>query len=490
MPRMLSKSQVLASRQCQRRLWLEVHRPELRDIDSAMLQRLRQGHRLEKVAHALHPDGVLIGRDIPLHKALQATADHLQRIPYTPLFEATFSAHQVLVRADMIRQTDAGRTLTEIKSSTRVKPYHLIDCAIQHWVIDAAGYPVSKTLLAHIDRRFHYRGDDDYAGLLRHVDVSERVEALQREVPQWVVAGLDTLDMPKEPAIDVGPHCTDPMACPFRHHCQPDGTEYPVNLLPGGGHIVAQLQAEGIADVRDIPEGRLHKVLQERVRIATISGRPYVGQAIGATLRTLPYPRYYLDFETTQFAVPRWPDTRPYEQLPFQWSCHIEPEAGELGHAQFLDTTGESPMRACAQSLLDALGDTGPVFTYSPFEKTVIHRLATRFPDLGPRLRSLAERLYDLLPLIRAHYYHPAMKGSYSIKAVLPTIAADLNHEALGDVHDGVGAQIAYEELIGKTTGLSRKASLADALRRYCALDTLAMVEIVRFFEPANSARN
>lgn len=490
MPRILSKSQVLASRQCQRRLWLEVHRPELRDVDSAMLQRLSQGHRLETVVHDLHPDGVLIGRDTPAHKALQTTADHLQRMPHTPLFEATFSAHQVLVRADMVMQTDAGTTLTEVKSSTRVKPYHLIDCAIQHWVIDAAGYPVSKTLLAHIDRRFHYRGDNDYAGLLRHVDVSEPVTALLRDVPQWVDAGLDTLDRPTEPAIDVGPHCTDPMACPFRRHCKPIGTAYPVSLLPGGGHIVSQLRAEGIADVRDIPDGRLHKVLQERVRIATISGKPYVGQAIGATLRTLPYPRYYLDFETSQFAVPRWPDTRPYEQLPFQWSCHIEPAAGELEHAQFLDTTGESPMRACAQSLLDALGDTGPVFTYSPFEKAVIHRLATRFPDLGPRLRALAERLHDLLPLIRTHYYHPAMKGSYSIKAVLPTIAADLNHEALGDVHDGIGAQIAYEELIGHTAGLSRKASLADALRRYCALDTLAMVEIVRFFEPASSAQD
>ena len=202
----------------------------------------------------------------------------------------------------------------------------------------------------------------------------------------------------------------------------------------------------------------------------------------------MPYPRYYLDFETIQSAVPRWPYTHPYEQLPFQWSCHIEPAEGELEHAQFLDSSGESPMRACAQSLLDALGTAGPVFTYSPFEKTVIHRLAARFPDLAPRMHSLAERLYDLLPLIRAHYYHPAMKGSYSIKAVLPTIATELSHEALGEVHDGVGAQIAYEELIEPSTCMTRKASLVDALRRYCALDTLAMVRIVRFFAPTVSA--
>ena len=488
MPRMLSKSQVLASRQCQRRLWLEINHPELRDLDNAMLQRLREGRRLEAVAHDLYPGGVLIDRDTPVHEALQETAIHLQRTPRTPLFEATFSAHQVLVHADVIAQTHGGRILTEIKSSTRVKPYHLIDCAIQHWVIDAAGHPVNRVLLAHIDRRFNYRGNDDYAGLLHHADVTEPVTTLLPQVPRWVEAGLDTLGNSTEPAIGVGPHCTHPLACPFRRHCEPHGSEYPLRLLPDSGRIITQLRAEGIDDIRDIPDGRLHKPLHLRVRAATITGEPFVGPAIGDALQALPYPRYYLDFETIQSAVPRWPYTHPYEQLPFQWSCHIEPVAGVLEHAQFLDTSGESPLWACAQSLLDALGTAGPVFTYSPFEKTVIRRLAARFPDLAPRMHSLAERLYDLLPLVRAHYYHPAMKGSYSIKAVLPTIATDLSYEALGEVHDGVGAQIAYEELIEPSTCMRRKASLVDALRRYCALDTLAMVRIVRFFAPTVSA--
>jgi predicted RecB family nuclease len=154
-----------------------------------------------------------------------------------------------------------------------------------------------------------------------------------------------------------------------------------------------------------------------------------------------------------------------------------------MQHAEFLDTRGEAPMRACAQALVDALGSEGPIFTYSRYERTVIHQLAARFPDLAEQLNRLAERLFDLLPLTKAHYYHPAMRGSYSLKAVLPTVAPELSYDGLGDVQDGVGAQLAYESLIDANTPAQQRRSLSDQLREYCRLDTLAMVRLVRFFE-------
>jgi predicted RecB family nuclease len=480
---MLSKSRLLAARQCRRRLWLEVNRPELREYGAQALRRFAEGQRLNAIVHALYPDGVLIDDDVPLGAALKQTAAHLARRPQRPLFEATFSRHRVLVRADVLARRDDGFQLTEVKSSTRVKPYHLIDCAVQHWVISEAGYPVAKTRLAHIDTGFTYRGDGDYRGLLRFVDVTEQIAGLLPEVPDWVATALDTLRIDDEPDIAVGPHCTDPFACPFLAHCSPPPPEYPVSTLPGGGAIIAQLQREGIADIRDIPPGRLQRPLHERVRLAIQTGEPYVGRELAERLRTLPWPRCYLDFETIQFAIPRWPDTRPYEQLPFQWSCHVEDAAGGLRHEAFLDQSGGPPMRACAEALIAALGGHGPVFTYSPFERRVIHALATRLPDLAPRLRALAERLFDLLPLVKAHYYHPAMQGSFSIKAVLPTVAPDLRYDALGEVRDGLAAQLAYEELIDPATAPARRAALADELDEYCRLDTLAMVRLVQHFQ-------
>lgn len=479
MPKMLSKSRVLSAMQCPKRLWLEANRPELRQVSPELERRFRQGNRLNEVVHGLYPGGHLIGPEVPLGEALKLTRRQLARHPEQPLFEATFSSRRVLVRADVFRQVDGAWHLTEVKSSTRVKPYHLADCAVQAWVIGAAGYPVERVTLAHVDTGFTYPGDGDYRGLLREVDLTGKVQALLGEVPGWVARGLDAL-AGEEPAVGVGPHCTDPFPCPFLAYCSPEPAEYPLSILPGGGRVVEALLAEGIEDVRDIPPGRLARPLQVRVHEATLSGQPYLADELTATLRALPYPRYYLDFESIQFAVPVWAGTRPYEQLPFQWSCQVEEGPNALHEVAFLDISGAPPMRGCAERLIETLGRTGPILTYSPFERTVIRRLAARFPDLADPLLALTPRIVDLLPLVKAHYYHPAMKGSFSIKAVLPAVAPQRSHAALGEVSDGTAAQAAFEEAIDPATDPARRGQLERALRDYCALDTLAMVALVR----------
>ena len=92
------------------------------------------------------------------------------------------------------------------------------------------------------------------------------------------------------------------------------------------------------------------------------------------------------------------------------------------------------------------------------------------------------DRLYDLLPLTRAYYYHPAMKGSWSIKALLPAIAPDLDYAQLEGVHDGGGAQLAWVEAVAPQTAAERRSELREQLLRYCAHDTLAMVRVLHFF--------
>jgi hypothetical protein len=193
----------------------------------------------------------------------------------------------------------------------------------------------------------------------------------------------------------------------------------------------------------------------------------------------LPYPRYYIDFETINPAVPQWEGTQPYEAVPFQWSCHTELASGELLHGDHLETEGQDSRRPFAECLLDAVAGEGPILIYSPYERRILERLTVVFPDLGVEVRAVIDRMLDLLPLMRAHYYHPAMKGSWSIKAVLPTLAAELSYADVGEVQDGEAAQIAYWALLQPETDPGRRRELDEALRRYCALDTLAMVRVV-----------
>jgi len=139
-------------------------------------------------------------------------------------------------------------------------------------------------------------------------------------------------------------------------------------------------------------------------------------------------------------------------------------------------------MRPLAEKLLATLGTEGPIFAYSGFEKRVISDLAEIFPDLDGPLMQLTQRIVDLLPIARAHYYHPAMKGSWSIKAVLPTIAPELAYENLGEVQEGGGAQAAFLEAVDVSTSAERRRELSEALHQYCNRDTLAMVQLVHHF--------
>jgi hypothetical protein len=181
-----------------------------------------------------------------------------------------------------------------------------------------------------------------------------------------------------------------------------------------------------------------------------------------------------------QFAVPIWSGTRPYEQLPFQWSCTIEHADGTLDHREFLDTSGDAPMRACLQALVESIGGDGPVFSYTGFEGCVLREGRARYPDLAAALDAIAARLVDLHPIARSHYYHPAQNGSWSIKRVLPTIAPDLDYANLDEVADGTSAQLAYLQMIDPTTDAERRRRLADALRVYCRRDTEGMVRIAQ----------
>jgi hypothetical protein len=348
-------------------------------------------------------------------------------------------------------------------------------------VIDGEGYPVEGVSIAHVDRCFVYRGDGDYRGLLKSVDVTDDVAALRGEVPRLRLRCEQVAAGPM-PDIAVGKHCGAPHPCQFHAWCDRDRPEHPVDILGCDWRLRDRLVEQGYRDLRDVPEEAIGDGLPHRIWSAAISGASFTDPRAADLLRDLPYPRYYLDFETMQFAVPIWPGTRPYEQLPFQWSCTIEHADGTLDHREFLDTSGEAPMRACLQALVEAIGGDGPVFSYTDFEGRVLREGRARYPDLAAELDAITLRLVDLHPIARSHYYHPAQNGSWSIKRLLPTIAPDLDYANLDEVADGTSAQVAYLEMVDPTTDDERRRRLADALRVYCRRDTEGMVRIAQYF--------
>ncbi|RYU61412.1 DUF2779 domain-containing protein [Methylolobus aquaticus] len=476
----LSKSRLLSFLQCPKRLWLQVYRPQCAAHIDQGTATLARGRGIGELAHSLYPGGKVIEAecfDEAHRKTIRILWDH----PGRPIFEAAVAYDDVVVRVDVLQPHGTNFRLIEVKASTSVKDYHLRDCAVKAWVCSGAGFPLTQVLLTHIETGFVYPGGGDYRGLLRTVDVTQQIAALLPEVPRWVTRARATLAT-AAPMILPGAQCSEPFDCPFIKHCHralaKDGTLFPVESLPQGGNLIAELLADGYRDLREVPAERLTRPQHQRMRRAAQSRKAEFDPVAADELRALPYPRYYIDFETIQFAVPIWAGMHPYQQVGFQWSCHRERAPGEQFHSEFLKDDGEDPRRDFAEALIEAVGEDGAVIVYNAgFEGTIIRQLAADLPDLTSPLHAIAARLFDLLPLTRQHYYHPYMQGSWSIKSVLPTIAPELDYVTLAVQH-GAMAQEAYLELITAETPPARRAELRESLLRYCHTDTLAAVRI------------
>jgi hypothetical protein len=491
-PVTLSKTKLLDYAQCPRRLWLGQYRPELEEETPAERAAVATGLEVGAKAREVygHGGGHYVTGERGLRAATVATRELLAAGGDEPIFEATFDYAGLTMRVDVLDRSHAALRIVEVKSSTAVKEHHVTDCAIQAWVLTELGIPVSRVVLAHVNDAFIYAGDGDYSGLFVEEDVTAAAREGFDALGTLVEKARATLEAHEEPAIAIGEQCNKPYACPFFAHCAPAQGEYPVTALGGLKARLYALMREGYRDVRDVPEARLANELEMRVVRQTKLGRAYVGAELRDAASALPRPRYYLDFETIAFAIPIWQGTRPYEALPFQWSVHIDDagadeSSGGLGHAAFLSLSGEPPMRACAETLIETLGRSGPVVVYSSYEKRVLNELIARFPDLAAPLAAIVKRLVDLLPLVKAHYYHPDMRGSWSLKAVARAVSSALDYERLGEVRDGETAQTAYLEAIQPMTALERRERLRRDLLEYCRHDTFALVELVAHFARA-----
>jgi hypothetical protein len=445
-----------------------------------------QGRSFDEVVRGLEP-GVVMSRDDGMPKAIAETSRFIALGEGAPavMYQPAFQSGDLTFIADILRRLGDGFELTEVKANTQVKAMHIPDAAFQALVLNRLGVPMRRVFIGYVNNQFVLERDGDYDGLLVEADVTDEVMAYLPTAAALAADFRQVMADPVAPVVDVGPHCFTPYECPFLSRCHgvlPAGADYPVESLPRGGKVMRALIDEGYVDLREIPEGRLTGEMHMRVREATVSGVPFFDAAATVELRTHTYPFTYLDFETIGFSVPEVIGSRPYEQSPFQWSVHVETSPTQMRHAEYLGIETFGDFEELATALIAAVPATGPVFAYnSGFEGRVLERLAELVPDHAAALRAIAERLVDLLPVARAAYYHRDMRGSWSIKNVMPTIDANLSYEHLSEVQEGDGAQAAFLELRDPGIEPERAAALRAALLNYCRHDTWVMVILRRF---------
>ena len=484
----LSKTNYLRGLQCRKSLWLHHFRPDLRAPVSPALQRIfDQGRSVGELARRCFPGGVLVKADhqhIP--EAIQQTQAALKK-GAAVLCEPAFVHDDVLARPDILVQSEGGWDLIEVKASTEVKEVYLPDTAAQCFAVAGSGLKVRRVLLMHVDNAYVRRGAVDPRKFFRTEDVTAVCAPHLKELPaalEVMQAALAGGDMPD---IGIGAHCSSPYDCDFRDFCWKHVPDYSVyDLKRADFGTITELRHLGVMRLEDIPaDFGLTDTQEIQVRVAK-SGEPHIdGPAIRKCLQSLVYPLYFLDFETVAPVIPPYDDLRPFQALPFQASLHVQAEpGGQTEHLEYLGDPKSDPRPGLVEFLAKSIGAKGSVVVYNAsFEGGRLAELAEAFPQQAKTLLGIKKRLWDLIvPFRTSLFMHPDMRGSASMKAVLPALVPGMDYEHLG-ISNGEMAFLAYEALMaGKASAAQAKKTMA-ALREYCGQDTLGMVEILRVLE-------
>jgi predicted RecB family nuclease len=415
-------------------------------------------------------------------EAIRATRELVANREIPAIYEGVFEDAGVLVRVDVLhRRADGRLRFIEVKSSASLKEEHLDDVAIQYRVLSRCGLDVGSCCLAHVNRSFVFRGGSvDPWRFFRIRNVTRQVARLQPKLTFQLRAAFTVLSMPKAPDIAPGSHCTSPVTCEFFDCCNPPLPDDHIGYLPRlHASAEEELEEMGVESICDIPHDFELSEIQRRAATCVQTGEAWFSAELGEVLSGLKYPLYFMDFETVNWAIPRFPGMRPYDQLPFQFSVHSQKEPGTtLEHREFLATDASDPRREFITSLCSALAQSGSIVVYSSFESQRLSELASWFPEFADRITAIQARLFDLLPVVREHTYHPAYAGSYSVKSVLPALVPEMSYEGM-EVANGQDAGLAWKKLIRGTVDTVERGRIRKALLDYCGQDTFAMVKLL-----------
>jgi hypothetical protein len=479
---MLSKSRFIAGLQCPLRLWYQCYRSELATKPPPGQQALFDtGHEVGRLATSLYINGVRIEEGYRYHvKAEKSTRNAMSKKNVAAIYEAAFTYDNIRIRVDILERHDAASwNLIEVKSSTSVKDVYKPDLGIQYYILKGLGIKISSAGILHINNAYVYDGNRlDLNQLFYFSDLTGETVNRQEEIISQIKKLQNILSWETPPNILPSKHCMTPYTCEFWEYCTSDMPEYWVmDLIGMTQDKFEQLVELGVEDISEIPDEFPLSVFQKRIKKCITDGQEFIAPELEDELMDVQYPVHFLDFETFASVIPRYPDTRPYQTIPFQWSDHILYEDGRVEHMEYLCVEDKDPCEEFTETLLGTLGTGGTIFVYSNYEERMVNQLGDRFFDIRDQLLNLLNRFKDLHALIRKNYYHPEFYGSFSLKQVLPVLVPSMNHGNL-NIQEGSLASLEYLRMVDPATPPDEKTKIKHDLRTYCGYDTLGMVNI------------
>ena len=487
----LSKSRYCTCVQCEKILWLNKYKPE-KAVAENNESILENGRIVGEAAKGLFGDYT----DVPVDKGFNLRLDETEKLlkdKPNVIAEASFTYNNNFCSVDILKNDVDGVEIYEVKSSTKIKDIYLDDVAYQYFVLSNLGLNVKKACIVYVNNEYIREGELEIDKLFNIEDVTDLALEKQVEIKNNIESinnFMKTYDENNEPLSEIGPKCFDPYSCSFWQYCTRD---LPTpNVFDVSGMFKSkkfEKYNEGKISFNDLENEKLNKKYLEQIDFELNNREPKINTgAIQDILDSLVYPLYFIDYETCQYAIPKYDKTKAYQQIPFQYSLHIIKEEGApIEHKEYLaDVNDDDLIRTFAESMIEDMPEDGSVIVYNmAFEATRNNEIGEMFPDLKPEMERINANMVDLMiPFRNRDYYTKEMKGSYSIKYVLPALYPDdpeLDYVNLDVVHNGGEASAAFLSLKNKTQ--EEQERIREGLLRYCELDTYAMVKIWENFK-------
>ena len=488
----LSKSKYCKCVQCEKIIWLSKYKPELA-IQTARESVLENGTRVGELAKGLFGEYEDVEFNKDLNIMIEKTKELLENKPNI-ITEASFNYDNNFCSVDILKNDTDGVEIYEVKSSTEVHNVYIDDASYQCYVLSNLGLNVKRVCIVYINNQYIRGKELEIDKLFNIEDITEIARAKQDEIKnniEMLNKYMDEHDENNEPLTDIGIKCSEPYDCEFWEYCIRNLPKPNVFDIAGGMRKEKKFQKyyEGKISFEDLQYEDLNPKYLEQIDFELHDLEPKIDKdAIRVLMNSLVYPLYFIDYETYQLAVPEIEGTRPYQQLPFQYSLHIvESKGAPIEHKEFLAEVGDKDfIRHFAESMIKDMPKNGSVIIYNKsFEPARNNEIAKMYPDLKDEMDRLNSNMVDFLePFKQRKYYTKEMHGSASIKAVLPALYPndpELDYHNLPVVHNGGEASEAFLSLKEKTK--EEQDIIRHGLLVYCELDTYAMVKLWEKFK-------
>ncbi len=475
-------------------LWLKkFEKQRLPSVDANLQAMFDAGHEFESYVEKLYPNAVRLGFDnyqeyLSLPRRTKETLN--EGVP--AIFQGRFEVDGLTCIVDVLQRVE-GNTfdLIEIKSSTKAKPEHEYDLAFQTVVLQKSGIKIRNVEVIHVNKEYVKNGDIEPEKLSTKTDITESVKKLIDITKREMKKSFSVLSQKNPP--DFSPRYVNQIRVPnvrwfndwldIYKRLNPGLDPYSIYFLSyPNAEQIGQLEDDGISQITDIPEKSALRPKQvAQIQTNKNNQRIIDKEKIVKFLETFKYPLYFLDYETFSSVIPFFDGCQPYQDYPFQYSLHIldSPEA-ELRHVEHIHEENSNSMPGLINQLKQDIGESGTILTWNmSYEKGCNDRMANFYPENKEFLEKLNERIADLMiPFFQMWFVDKDFFGNASIKMVMPVMAPELSYKEL-DVSDGLLARRIWTETVLEGKNQDQREAILSNLRKYCTLDTYAMVKIL-----------